>query len=144
MIENIIMDFLNKNNWSYNKKVEENGSCYFTLGLTHESGNYQVVIENDFEERYFAVTVVSEKKLSPKYNKVVMDIYNRIAQQQNPLTHIFTEHGMVASKYNYELLDETLSPKRIDYMIERTLIDVAHLYPALKKVVKQAKKKAKE
>ena len=144
MIESTITNFLNEKNWYYKKRADEDGSCYFTMGLTHNSKNYQVVLEHDFEEKYFAVTVVSEKKLSPKYNKVVLDIYNRLAQQQTPLTHIFTEHGMVASKYNLELLDEALTPKRIDYMIERTLIDVIQLYPALKKVVKQAKKKVKQ
>lgn len=143
MISQTVKKFLDENKWKYEQKIDEEGYAYYNLVMKINSKIFHLLLEHDFEEEYFAVTAVNNKKISTKYRNFVMQIFNNLAQQQIPVTHIFTEHGMVATKYNYEVLDEKLSFKRINYMIDKSLLDVQQLYSELKKAIKHNKKKFK-
>lgn len=140
-MEGIITEFFKEKSFVYSKNNDKDGCTYYTLGIISNDKSYRVLFEMDFEEKYFSITAVHEKKLSLKYKNKIMNIYNLIAQDRIPVVHLLTRGGNVASKYNYELMkDETLTKNRIDHMLETVLIDVDQFYPHLKKVLKKSKK----
>ena len=139
-MEKVITEFFEEQSFTYSKNHSEDGNTYFTMGIQNKDNIYHIVFEYDFEEKYFAITAVNSRKLSSKYRKKVLKIYNNFAQGQSPVVHIFTQHGMVASKYNYELVEEKLTKKRIDFMLSTVLTDVSQMYIYLKKAVKKSKK----